>query len=311
MSKRMRVGMKVISGIYEIVNLINGNRYVGSSKDIYGRWVQHQNELKRGKHCNSHLQSAWNLYHEENFEFRILEETPDTISDRFIREQYWYDFYKNSGIVLYNESEIAAYPGGKTTVDDLKNGKRRTTYSQFLKICELLQNTDFPFYKIADITGTYVNQVFQIYCKKYFSEITKDMKFKTRNNKGENCSSAILTESDVKDIIQKMINFEYTSDLAKEYNVSSATIDDIRHHKTWKELTFGITFPCPRKCGNKGKAILQYDMNGNFIAEYKNSREAGKNTGIGYKLISKVCLGQRKHTHGFVFMFKDNITIQN
>ena len=49
MSKRLRVSMEVISGIYEIENLVNGNKYVGSSKDIYERWVQHQRELRKEK----------------------------------------------------------------------------------------------------------------------------------------------------------------------------------------------------------------------------------------------------------------------
>ena len=37
---------EVICGIYEIVNKVNGEKYVGQSVDIYKRWKQHRNELK-------------------------------------------------------------------------------------------------------------------------------------------------------------------------------------------------------------------------------------------------------------------------
>jgi len=55
----------------------------------------------------------------------------------------------------------------------------------------------------------------------------------------------------------------------------------------------------------KEKPIVQYDMDGNFISEYKSARFAANATGIGYKLISRVCRGDRPHTHGYVFRFKD------
>ena len=308
MGKRLRVNMDVIPGIYAIVNIVNGNRYVGSSKDIYGRWVQHQNELNKNKHHNSHLQRAWNLYTKEVFEFRILEQTDDNIQILFEREQFWYDYYRDKNIILYNVSPIAATSSGPITIDDLKNGKRKTSYEQFLKICELLRDTELPFYQIAEMTATYTNQVYMIYSKIYFSDLTSGMTFKIRSNKGENSVNAKLTEKAVKCIIQQMLDGEYSSDLARQYGVSQSTIDDIRHHRIWNHLTQNIVFPYPKAFGRNGKTVLQYDIEGNFIAEYKNAREAERMTGIGFKMISRVCNGKRPHTHGFIFKFK---TIQN
>ena len=57
---RKRLSMEIISGIYCIENIINGKKYIGSSKDIYGRWVQHENELNKGRHHSSYLQHEWN-----------------------------------------------------------------------------------------------------------------------------------------------------------------------------------------------------------------------------------------------------------
>jgi hypothetical protein len=244
------------------------------------------------------------MYGKDNFIFRIIEVTPDTIKDRFEREQYWYDFYRDNGVVLYNESPIASSSCGQTTIEDLKNGKRKTSYKQFTQICNLLQNTDIPFYKVAERTNAYVNQVFLIYTKEYFSELTKDMIFQPRINKGEYSVNAKLTENDVKNIIQEMLSGAYNIDLAQKYNISPSTIDDIKHHRIWKDLTSGIEFAYNKKQIGNSKPVLQYDLNGNFIAEYTSAREVEKATGIGYRMISRVCRGDRPHTHGFIFKFK-------
>ena len=54
------------------------------------------------------------------------------------------------------------------------------------------------------------------------------------------------------------------------------------------------------------KPILQYDLNNNFISEYKSARECERQTSIGYKLISAVCTGSKKSAHGYIFKFKEN-----
>jgi group I intron endonuclease len=64
------------SGIYEIINLVNGKRYVGSAVRIEGRWKEHRRDLRAGRHKNRHLQNAWIKYGEAAFEFRVLEIVP-------------------------------------------------------------------------------------------------------------------------------------------------------------------------------------------------------------------------------------------
>lgn len=70
-------------GIYQIVNTVNGKRYVGSSVDIDKRWREHIRLLKASKHHSRHLQSAWNKYGEDSFEFDVIEECePHHLVDR-------------------------------------------------------------------------------------------------------------------------------------------------------------------------------------------------------------------------------------
>lgn len=71
---------KIIPGVYSITNIINGKRYIGHSRSIKRRWRDHRYDLKRGISAHTHLQSAWNLYGRENFEFSILEILPSDLT---------------------------------------------------------------------------------------------------------------------------------------------------------------------------------------------------------------------------------------
>ena len=76
--------------IYQIENLKNGHKYVGSTVEKERRWQQHRSKLELGEHENDHLQKSWNKYGESVFEFSVLEKVNET-SDLIQREQYYLD----------------------------------------------------------------------------------------------------------------------------------------------------------------------------------------------------------------------------
>ncbi len=57
------------SGIYEILNTVNGKRYIGQSQNMKNRWTTHRRELRKGVHSNPKLQRAWNKCGEVAFKF--------------------------------------------------------------------------------------------------------------------------------------------------------------------------------------------------------------------------------------------------
>jgi hypothetical protein len=67
----------ITSGIYKIINKIDGKYYVGSSKNITMgcdcRFKSHLRYLKSNNHSNDYLQYAWNKYKKDSFEFKIVE----------------------------------------------------------------------------------------------------------------------------------------------------------------------------------------------------------------------------------------------
>lgn len=88
------------SGIYKIVNLVNGKMYIGSAVNFKRRKSQHMAKLRHNKHHNIYLQRAFNKYGEKSFIFEII----DTVSHRSelkYREDYWIGKY-NFDEELYN-----------------------------------------------------------------------------------------------------------------------------------------------------------------------------------------------------------------
>ena len=50
--------MQLNSGVYKIVNIQNGDFYIGSSINLSLREKNHFNKLKHGKHVNTYLQNV-------------------------------------------------------------------------------------------------------------------------------------------------------------------------------------------------------------------------------------------------------------
>lgn len=81
------------SGIYQIMNMRNHHMYIGSTADFVVRWSAHRRLLRRGLHCNLHLQRAWNKDGEDLFEFSVVEYTDRNSKILAVREQYYTDLW--------------------------------------------------------------------------------------------------------------------------------------------------------------------------------------------------------------------------
>lgn len=107
--------------IYEIKNLVNGKRYIGSTIHKKKRWGKHRRLLDQGNHTNIHLQRAFNRYGEESFEFSVIEEVDEEEGLRD-REQFYIDYWNYyASEKLYNEALDAEAPmRGQELTDEHK-----------------------------------------------------------------------------------------------------------------------------------------------------------------------------------------------
>jgi len=97
-----------MTGIYRIVNILNGKLYIGSSKNCDERFYKHTWKLKSGIHENFHLQNAWIKYGQENFKFELIDECD--VKDLLTREHDYLSMAKTGQDMYYNPNYSAICP---------------------------------------------------------------------------------------------------------------------------------------------------------------------------------------------------------
>lgn len=94
-------------GVYKILNVVNGECYIGSTATFQSRWGSHQRALEQNRHHSPRLQNSWNRYSKANFVFVLVEVLRD-FTQLIKREQYWIDKCKPE----YNWGPVAGSPLG-------------------------------------------------------------------------------------------------------------------------------------------------------------------------------------------------------
>lgn len=64
--------LRGVSGVYRIRNLTNNKFYIGSTNNLYKRFIQHKTLLEKGIHHSLYLQRAFNKYGTSQFIMEIL-----------------------------------------------------------------------------------------------------------------------------------------------------------------------------------------------------------------------------------------------
>lgn len=118
------------SGIYIIVNLVNGKSYIGQSRNISSRQYSHFHALERNAHHNKYLQRAFNKYGSEVFVFKVLEYC--AIDQLNVRERFWIDYYQTTDPSkgYNNESGGNADKVVSERVRDAKRGPNNPMYGK-------------------------------------------------------------------------------------------------------------------------------------------------------------------------------------
>ena len=205
-----------MSGIYKIINKINGKYYVGSSKNLSSkkgnRLSRHKTDLKYNRHVNKKLQNAYNKYGIDNFDFVVVEECQQ--HELLIKEQSYLNEASKNKKNCYNLSFIS----GKVEMN--KQVREKIRKARLGK-------------KLSEKTK---NILKQIHKGKSFRGVGYIMTEDQKNNIGfANCDKNIYTfeNTETKEIFSGLIR-----DFRKKYNLQASKISNImsgkrNHHKNW------------------------------------------------------------------------------
>lgn len=104
--------------VYSILNKTNGKIYVGQTTQGKTRFTQHKCNLRRNTHQNPHLQSSWNKYGEDSFEFNVLEHcTDEKLGDN---EDWWINYFDSTNSEKGYNLKEGGNTGFKFTEESLK-----------------------------------------------------------------------------------------------------------------------------------------------------------------------------------------------
>lgn len=215
------------SGIYAIINILNGDMYIGSSIHLYKRYLTHQRLLRKQKHHSIHMQRAWNKYKECAFVFVILLKCePCFVLEK---ELEFFKIYKPK----YNIAKSPASPmkgrkHKKKTIQKMKNrivpkGENHYNYGKKL--------TKEHIAKILKSREGYTH-----------SKKTKEKMKDTANRLNRYKDLIVGIEKNKKKILDSNGNlFNSIVECSKFHKISPATVCDIlkgRHKKTRNGIYF-------------------------------------------------------------------------
>lgn len=108
----------MLSGVYKILNKVNGKIYIGSSINLNKRELYHLWELRIKNHSNEYLQRSFIKYGKDSFSFEIIDHCiPEKCIDR---EQFYINWYLKNGFDLYNICKKAGSVLGRKMSEETK-----------------------------------------------------------------------------------------------------------------------------------------------------------------------------------------------
>jgi group I intron endonuclease len=162
------------SGIYQIVNKVNGVKYIGSTNNFTARFNNHKRLLRNNLHDNKYLQNSWNKYTEDNFLFQIVEYCVPKLLLK--REQDYIDCFVpfdrkeifNLCLIVNSPTGIKRSEEAKLKYSLSKQGNKNPMFGMcgekapFSKISDIERNKIFDMCNSLIYTQKEIGQLFNI-----------------------------------------------------------------------------------------------------------------------------------------------------
>jgi len=211
------MGYKINYSVYKIKNTITNQYYIGVDSYYPKRVKQHQSRLRNNKHRNKHLQSSYNKYGIDNFNFDLLENCNNR-EDMLNKEIKYIKYFKS-----------------------LKEGFNHTIGGE--------GSYEYKHSKESLFKMSSWKRIMTKEWRDNISKSTKGIKKKKgikRSNHpnysrwlgGEKHPVSKLTFKEVCEIRLKYLNKEKQTNLALEYSMSHIMINSIVTHHNWKDTNY-------------------------------------------------------------------------
>ena len=241
------------SGIYCIINIKNGHKYIGSSTNMYQRLMCHRSWLRRGSHHSIYLQRAWNKYGESMFECYTIEYIDQNLLEG--REK----FYINSIKPKYNMtqatdrfimSNISKKKLSETRKRKMENGEIKITHNKIIHQYDLnglyIASYD-SIRKAAKLNNTSTSTISRflngLYKKGGGFLWSYDKKEKLKPYKKEKRSlpgKRVKVYNDT-----EYYEFDKLRDCSKFFNICEAYVGDVIKNKRHFKRKYMIDYICP------------------------------------------------------------------
>lgn len=224
--------------IYKIENTVNNKVYIGQTKDVNQRFMQHRTGLKNNKHENPYLQSAWNKYGESNFSFEVIDEGENYNQ----LEKYYIEKYKSSD----NNYGYNILPGGEEPPiwKGESSYKAKLTQKQVDEIKQMLIKR-VPKKEILKRIGNVVamDQIERINSGKAWRD--ENLKYPLS---GYTAYDRFIPPEKVDAIIIELQTTNKTQkEIAREYKVARSSVTAINNGEHTNLIRDGIEYPIRKK----------------------------------------------------------------
>ena len=282
-------------GIYKIQNLINGKIYIGQSVDICYRFNNHKSESFNPKSnaYNTAIHRAIRKYGVENFSFDIIEECDQ--NELREREIYWINYYNSFG----NGYNLTTGGEGVPTV----NIKQvQDLWDEGLSIEEIATTMNCQKHTAIRILESY---------EKYSNEESYK---RGRKNASAKMSRPVVQYDKNGVLVEEYSSAAYAEQQTgiKARDIRCAALGHQASAGGYQWIYEGDSPPgvYNAKSSNDKKPVLQFDLQGNFIAEYSSASEAQRAVGLkNVNSITRCCENHQHTAAGYCWKWKFGNTI--
>lgn len=194
--------------IYLIRNKYSGKVYVGSTSCTRQRWSKHRTRLRKDKHTNRRLQKDWNRYGEDAFIFEVVSEA-NTTEEAYQEEQRFMDQYKSYEEGFgYNILPNAGTPKGRVHIEPTKRKMSEAAKGRKLSLEQRSLSSKINRHPLPNI-----------------EELERSI---TKESKGS------LNEEQVLEILRRLDDGEFYSQVAADFRITITTVGRIRRGERYK-----------------------------------------------------------------------------